>query len=106
MGYRLIPKTCEICQKHFGAIRKTQRFCCKKCRMEHISQKAKERHKGRYQKKEQICWRCKNATGKCSWSAFGKPVKGWEATPYVVKSDNERPINTYSITSCPQFAEG
>ena len=105
MACKLIPKICEICQKPFGAIRETQKCCCKECRLIYIAQKAKERHKGRYQKKEQICWRCKNATGKCSWSAFGKPVCGWVATPCIIKSDGERDINTYSIISCPQFIE-
>jgi len=51
----------------------------------------------------QLCWDCKNANGKCSWSRCFKPIEGWKAV-YVP----DRPQNpaTYCITGCPEFAEG
>lgn len=30
-------------------------------------------------KKDQLCWECKNACGGCEWSANLEPVPGWTA---------------------------
>ena len=54
--------------------------------------------------KETLCWRCQNFS-KCSWSR-GKPVKGWDATPVVIKetiNGERKNINSYCVESCPQF---
>lgn len=49
---------------------------------------------------ETICWKCRNCT-RCSW-ADGIPVKGWEATPTVVR-DSDGDYNSYFVHKCPQF---
>lgn len=51
---------------------------------------------------EQLCWSCKKACGGCLWSAFLKPVKGWEAESTVV-IDNRYISNSYSVKSCPEY---
>lgn len=51
---------------------------------------------------ETLCWRCQNCT-RCSW-ADGIPVKGWEATPTIVR-DCEGDFSSYIVTKCPLFKE-
>ena len=53
--------------------------------------------------KRQLCWDCSKACGGCRWSRDFQPIPGWTAT-YIP----DRPQNpaTYSITKCPEFAEG
>jgi hypothetical protein len=56
-----------------------------------------------------ICFKCKNACGGCSWSEIDpntkhprfKPVKGWTA-----KKTKSGDLATYKITACPKFEEG
>ena len=67
-----------------------------------------------------LCWCCANATNDgCSWSAHFIPVKGWEATPTIIKEGThtytsvkdgqmevtERNQQSYNVHSCPQFIE-
>ena len=54
--------------------------------------------------KETLCWRCQNFS-KCSWSR-GKPVKGWDATPTIIKNWNGKGYDkteSFIVNSCPQF---
>lgn len=65
--------------------------------------------------KASICFDCKNACGKCSWSAVdpatGKlkfePVPGWTAEKVLYTSGwsngDPRLTENYHITECPQF---
>ena len=47
---------------------------------------------------DQLCWRCGNACGGCSWSREFEPVPGWIAIPtFKDRSD------TYCIIKCPDF---
>lgn len=54
----------------------------------------------------QLCWNCKKACGGCSWSKGFVPIVGWDATPHITDEDNERPIHTYHVKSCPEFVRG
>lgn len=62
--------------------------------------------------KPNICFDCKKATGKCSWSKNFTPVPGWTAEPVrTVHKDINRTsgihiIETYYITACPLFERG
>lgn len=59
--------------------------------------------------RETICWKCKKACGKCSWSSRLEPVEGWDATPTkVVDSASGRRIvtDTFKVNHCPEFVEG
>ena len=39
--------------------------------------------------RETLCWTCKHAVPNevcgCSWSMFGEPVEGWQATKTIIK---------------------
>ena len=48
-----------------------------------------------------LCWDCKNATGNCCWSSYGKPVPGW--TAQKLQKSSAKPYETYVIEECPQF---
>ena len=57
-----------------------------------------------------LCWHCQNACNSgCSWSRSFKPVKGWEATPTIIKQGTrtkaENPFFTKSffVHKCPEF---
>ena len=55
---------------------------------------------------QSLCWDCKKAIGECSWSEEFKPVKGWDATPTVIKSSahNIDPfVDSFIVHSCPLF---
>ena len=55
--------------------------------------------------KDQPCWTCSKACGKCSWSRSFTPIKGWTAEPVMVK-DKEGDIRSYRIRKCPEFIKG
>ena len=100
-----IIKECanENCGRSFVAVKKDQKCCCKECRMEYRSIKLRREYLKR-SKKEQLCWRCKNATGSCPWSFNGTPVEGWKAIP-ITFTDEDSTVNTYHITDCPMLDE-
>ena len=90
-----ILKKCELCGKIFPSKTLFRKYCSKKCRLTAYEERANEMG--------QICWRCKNATGNCSWSRDLKPIKGWQATKSLKKDDMGQPYSSYRITYCPQF---
>ena len=96
-------KNCESCGKLFVPIKKSQKYCCKKCRIRAhtVARKAKY---VRRNKNEQLCWRCKRATGNCPWSATREFIDGWKAKPITIKDGNLK-VNTYHIKECPLFDE-
>ena len=51
---------------------------------------------------ETLCWGCQNCT-RCSW-ADGIPVKGWEATPTILR-DCDGDFSSYLVTKCPLYKE-
>lgn len=91
-------KVCEECGKVYFARFMSSKFCSKACRM--ITAK---RNSLRCNNDEQICWRCKNACGGCSWSHNLTPVNGWKAT-FIKREDDE--LDTYKIIYCPEFIYG
>ena len=58
------------------------------------------------QVKESICWDCKKAVGRCTWSANGVPVKGWEVEETYRKSYGRDLEVSYTVINCPKFEEG
>lgn len=78
---KIVPKNCEFCGKKFGAVKVSQKYCGKRCRLNAANYRCPKRLKPK-RKYGQICWYCKKACGKCSWSRELKPVEGWE--PEVV----------------------
>lgn len=62
-------------------------------------------------KKDQLCWECKNACGGCEWSARLEPVPGWTAEEvprwiYRGNKEDKELGHTYKITECPKFERG
>lgn len=62
-----------------------------------------------FYKKPSLCWKCKNATGGCSWSNRLQPVEGWtaseEAEPQYI-SEKMRSIPNYRVIDCPEYVKG
>lgn len=58
-------------------------------------------------KKDTICWRCKNSTGRCCWSKEFKPVPGWNAQQTVIKNYTASGDivfdSSYVVKMCPMF---
>ena len=90
-------KICEYCGKRFVTRSDIKKYCCKSC--------AKEAARKRRAEDGQLCWRCKNACGGCSWSRELKPVDGWTAEPTIVK-DSNGDFPSYKIKKCPEFING
>lgn len=90
-------KFCEVCGEVFFSRSESRPYCSKECRHEAVLMRREECG--------QLCWRCKNACGGCSWSRNKTPIKGWEAEPHTVK-DEEGDIRSYRIKECPRFIKG
>lgn len=100
---KIIHKVCNLCNKEYLAKSPNQRYCCKECRLTAIEKSITEKKNHRHNPKcGQLCWRCENATGGCSWSKELKPVNGWKAIE--VKRDADEG-DTYKILYCPLFKE-
>ena len=93
----IVSNKCKRCGEYFLTNYEDQKYCTKKCRIEARIEKSLEQG--------QICWICKNAAGKCSWSKCLQPVEGWIAEPNEIK-DDEGNFRSYKIIFCPQFMEG
>lgn len=89
---------CKICGKTFVTKSANRKYCCKKCRQEARRQW--------YDENDQLCYKCKNATGGCPWSDNFLPVKGWDAEPTVIKDSIIGDIPSFKIKHCPQFIWG
>lgn len=89
---------CEVCGKTFMSKRASRRYCSKGCRQEGVKLRQKE--------DDQLCYKCKYATGGCSWSDHFQPVKSWDAEPTVIKDSEIGDIPSFKIKHCPQFIWG
>lgn len=65
---------------------------------------SKERHESimKFSELGQLCWRCANACGGCSWSKSFEPVTGWTADPVSV-FNHAGEVDSYRIYDCPEF---
>lgn len=59
---------------------------------------------------QQLCWNCANASKpwKCPWVGRGLPVKGWDATPTMIKlwrRAGAELTHSFDIRECPMFDE-
>ena len=53
-----------------------------------------------------ICWNCKKACGRCSWSRDFTPIEGWEAIPTKRRESwngYTRIAESYDVYNCPEF---
>lgn len=48
------------------------------------------------------CWTCRNATGGCTWSHLGEPVKGWTARSTFIPSNGQY-AHGYFVVSCLEY---
>ena len=119
-------KKCKLCGKEFETNYPSKVYCsyrcrnkattlrnevwkkCKVCGVSFLGNKRKSYCSNRcaqigvqniYKYSKQLCWTCQRATGYCSWSAFLKPVKGWDAEKVEYGEDDF----TYKIKSCPLY---
>lgn len=90
----IYEQKCIVCNKTFYTRNKAKKCCSVNCMSIHIENKNSEF--------SQLCWHCANATGKCSWSRDFTPVKGWTATPTIIKNDDHIQ-SSYAITACPEL---
>lgn len=100
---KLYVRECKnkLCKKIFKTYQKNQVYCCPKCRTPK-NETVKERISCSFYR--QLCWRCKNATGGCSWSRCLKPIEGWKAKKITIK-DSMGDFTSYRITYCPEFVQ-
>lgn len=56
-----------------------------------------------FETRKTLCWDCKNACGRCSWSREFKPVDGWEAVPSKVYQHENCYADSYIVQKCPMF---
>lgn len=97
--YKKICKNPQ-CKETFFTNIKNKQYCSKECRIDY------QEFKTNYRLDPgtgQMCWRCANACGGCSWSRDYKPVKGWKAIRVAVKHRGELEFYSYRIIFCPQF---
>ena len=92
----MFVKDCEFCGKIFRTKSNKKRFCSKQCAYSFAELKQMEN--------EQLCWRCNNACGGCSWSENFAPVEGWTAYATVIKDSMGEDMRSYRIKACPQFS--
>lgn len=50
-----------------------------------------------------LCVRCRNCEGNCVWSAYLRPVPGWEAEKVPYKASTADKMYTYRVISCPLY---
>ena len=93
-GINMYVSTCEICEAKFFTKSLFKKYCSEACKR--IAKELKE------MESEQLCWRCRNACGGCSWSREFKPVEGWDAKPTIINGDGEE-IPSFEIKKCPMF---
>lgn len=87
-------KKCECCGKVFFSKSSLKKCCCKEC--------TKEMARRRQTEFGQLCWQCKKAYCRCSWTRYSVPVKDWTADRTVVK-DTNGDFMSYKIKKCPEF---
>ena len=90
-------RICKHCGKIFYSKSKNARYCSKDC--------SYLENKERWMEPEQLCWTCKKACKKCSWSKDFIPIKGWDAKVILVK-DREGSFYSYQIKGCPEYIKG
>ena len=60
-----------------------------------------------YRKCGSLCWDCKKAVGRCSWSRRFEEVDGWTAIRRDVQCGrrDDKPIyeRSYFVIDCPEF---
>lgn len=97
--YKRICKNPQ-CKRVFFTNIKNKQYCSKECSIE-----SRENRNGfRLDSGNgQMCWRCTNACGKCSWSGLGIPVSGWKAKKTEVKHRGEIEFFSYRILFCPLY---
>ena len=58
--------------------------------------------------KQTLCWSCKNAVGRCSWSEVDeskkdRPIKYEPVSGWVAIKTKKMNYNSYVVLSCPEF---
>ena len=86
---------CKYCGKEFMKKNKSL-YCSVGCMMASRKKYADEN--------STLCWSCKNACGRCEWSAFFIPVRGWNAKETFIKNQHKgTEYKSYHVYECPKY---
>ena len=50
-----------------------------------------------------LCWDCSKAVGKCSWSKYFKPLKGWKIISTKKEVYGGASYKSCIVLECPEF---
>ena len=93
------------------------RTTCKQCdaiarKMRRISEK-RLTNQNNVESRGTLCWRCKKAVGRCSWTGLDsskkvrfEPVPGWDAIPTTRTVSGKFVEKSFSVRACPKFRRG
>lgn len=86
---------CKNCGKEFYKKRGAA-YCSRACK--------KQATEKRLSSALTLCWSCDNACGRCEWSAFFIPVKGWNAERSEIKNLHKgTAYESYHVYECPKY---
>lgn len=99
---------CVYCGKEFVRTQKGQVACSYECRVEWYKRLNRKSYTKKQRDEEKyntgtLCWKCKKATGFCSWSDNFTPVDGWTAIPTLIKNAHSNYMKSYKVIECPEF---
>ena len=98
-------KLCAWCKTPLDAdvVQVHHKYCSESCKRNASKDRRDIR---RPPKRKHLCWDCSNYIDGCTWSAYGIPVEGWQATqtPRIYRG-KEIGFN-YQVHKCPGYNPG
>ena len=111
-------KICSKCGKEkplrffwsagYGKKKTTCIECCKIMRAQNLLKKRLIEPRKKKVYNQTLCWSCKNAVGRCSWSEVdeskkNRPIKYEPVNGWVAVKTERGDYNSYVVLSCPEF---
>ena len=92
----------------YGKKKTTCIECCKIMRAQKLLEKRLIAPRKNKVYKRTLCWSCKNAVGRCSWSEVDeskkdRPIKYEPVNGWVAIKTERGDCNSYVVLSCPEF---
>ena len=84
--------------------------CCKIIQAQKMMEKRLLEPSEKKVYKQTLCWWCKNAVGRCSWSEVdesqkNRPIKYEPVSGWVAVKTERGDYNSYVVLSCPEFVQ-